>query len=485
MTLFIQSDAGSDGTGTVFPAAAAAHLFIIGNMDPKLGETQLSNPADLIEVTYPERTQPGFPPERLFELVNTKFTEVPADPTDIIILAVEGSFILTNGELVSTGGGVTLPPKGSGESGAGLNPTESVLVIYEKEDASGFCDFGLVSKAFDLPSPPPVTLFHELSHAFRQATKKSLSLAFNGCEASSEEKAAEEDENKMREQLKGPLRDATNHCGAPCGTKAICCIVASIATGSQSIELNALRQLREGFLRRSEVGFDFFERLHYDYYAFSPQVCAEMGRDASLLENVATYYVKPLRECLELARARLIEGASAQQLGERMAHSIPPELQAIGRAEITAALGVLGGRAASSPLSPPGKPALPVTPVIASQSLYVRWALIDTIRLYLLALRDHQDGLAAIEVGKRLARRLDAWAAGLPVTDIWAEFSEYEVRRELDFLGSCLLRSPTARGEFAKRLRSRFCDDERLPRLLATTGYLEDEPDALSPVEVI
>ena len=32
-------------------------------------------------------------------------------------------------------------------------------------------------------------------------------------------------------------------------------------------------------LRRSEVGFDFFEHLHYDYYSFSPQVVAMMQGD--------------------------------------------------------------------------------------------------------------------------------------------------------------------------------------------------------------
>jgi hypothetical protein len=467
MTLFVQNDAGSDGTGTVFPSQAEADLFLISDLDTKLGSEPLKSPADLLKVTYETRTQSGFPAERLFELVNTEFKEVPADPTDIIILAVDNSFTLSGGELITNIGGTSLAPKSSGEPGSAENPTESVLVIYDKE-GFGSCELGLVSQKFDLASPSSVTLFHELSHAFRTATKTSLSLTEpSPGVASPEEEAAEKDENKMREQLKVALRDPKNHEGAPCGTKKEeCCIVASITTGSQSIELNRLRQLREGFLRRSEVGYDFFERLHHDYYAFSPQVCREMGRNSELVENVATYYVRPLKECLELARAHLIDDVEGRALAERLACGIPADLSAVGPVELDRAVEMLRAQ-----LSDPQRPALPSTPVIATESVYVRWALLETIEIYLLCVAEHMRGLPPGELGQRVAGRLDAWSARLPVTDVWGELSEYELAQELAFLGGCLLRSAAARREFAERLQARFPADDRLPSLLGTAGY--------------
>jgi hypothetical protein len=465
MTLFVQSDAGSDGTGSVFPNQAEADLFIISNMDPALGETTLSNPPDLIEVTYTGRTQSGFPPERLDELVNTKFTQVPADPTDIIILAVDNSFVLSDGTAITSIGGTSLPPKSRNEPGSSLNPTESVLVIYDKE-SDGLCEFGLVSQKFDLASPTSVTLFHELSHAFRSANKQSLSLAASGCTASPEEEAAEKDENKMRAQLGVPLRDPTNHCGEPCGQTAGCCIVASIATGSQSIELNALRQLRDRFLRRSEVGFDFFERLHYDYYAFSPQVCREMARSPWLVQNVANYYVRPLKGCLELAQAHLVDGLPTAEIGERLLTEAPGDLAALSTDEITGAISVLRG---DEEAPPTGRP-LPATPTLASDSRYVRWALIEPIAMYLSALVDERRGLPALRIGERFVARLGSWGAELPITEVWAEFSDYELDRELRFLRGCLLVSEPARTRFAERLAKAMSNHDRLPALLARPG---------------
>ena len=130
MTVFIQNDVGGDGTGTVFPNQAEADLFMISNMDGGLGETTQPAPSDLIEVTYATQNQMGVCPSRLHQLVTTNFATVPADPVDIIVLAVDGSFTLNDGTSMANNG-QSLGWTGSGLPGASNNPTHSVLVIYD------------------------------------------------------------------------------------------------------------------------------------------------------------------------------------------------------------------------------------------------------------------------------------------------------------------------------------------------------------------
>jgi hypothetical protein len=467
MTLFIRNDTAGAGTGMVYPNQAEQDLFIISNSDPALGETAASSPG-LIEVTYAKKTKTGFCPERLSELVNTQFTKVPADPIDIVIIAVDQSFKLNNGSLITRYQGITVKPYGHDPEGVEMNPTASILVIYNKNTA-GNCQFGLVSKKYDLPVPTAVLLFHELSHAYRDAKQEELpTFSPAECTSSEEEEAAEKDENELRKQLNLPLRDPTNICGHPCTASNGCCIVASIATGSESEELNALRQLRERFLRRSEVGYDFFEYLHYDYYAFSPQVCGEMATDATLTGNVGTYYVRPLKSCLQLAAAHLIDGEPPEQIAQHLIEGVPEDLAELSAAEILSAVGVL--RAEDRPPSR-WREQLPVTPTLASESEFVRWALIEPIAIYLSALVEHSEGVGPQELGTRFTDQLARWGGELPITEIWSTFSDYELRRELGFLGECLLRAPTARRHFAERLVQELPSHERLAGLLLEAGY--------------
>ena len=300
-----------------------------------------------------------------------------------------------------------------------------------------------------------MTLYHELSHALRMATGGLLGLASPGpgvCPASPEEHAAETDENDMRTQLGVPLRDATDHCAQSCSVPPpSCCIVASISTGSYSTELNTLRQIRDRFLRRSEIGYDFFEHLHYDYYAFSPEVCRAMAGDPQLVSDIAAYYVRPLTAFLTLAYARLVEGVSARALGKQFVTDIPLQLRETTPDAVERAIETITAAAAPELATP----RLPTTPTYAVQSQYVRWALIDTITIYLEAIVQHKRGASPDRIGAAIACRLDRWASNLPITQVWAELSDYAFAEELAFLDSCLLpisrRSPAIRRPAAER----------------------------------
>ena len=462
MTLFIQNDTGTAGTGSVFPSSGTLHLIAISNGDPNYGE----NPAvgDLIPVTYAQSTT-GPCPTRLNTLVNTDFP-TPSGTVDIIIIPSNNGFVLNDGSVV--GPGITLR-----QNNPPINPANSVIVIYDTTNngGSGICVKREGSSAMDVQSPASVILYHELSHAFRRCTNATLSGVESNCaSASPEENAAEIDENDMRDQLGIPHRDATNHC-ANVGCQTNCCIVASVASGSAySAEVNALRDVRDRFLRQSEVGFEFFERLHRDYYTFSPQVCGMMARSSALKSQVDNYFVKPLTEMLSLIYEYTANYCTNAELGARFdaVVTLSPIMASLGAADITRLERVLGSTSLPSP--PDNGDDLSQLESLLSErahsSEFVKWALIDPLLIYLEGLRLRLLERDPHTLGLRLADAIDAWAARMPITDVWSQLSWYDRSSELDFLARALLRTPQARARFAARLLAFFDGDERMRELL-------------------
>lgn len=476
MSLFLQNDQGSVGTGSVFPDQAWADLFTATNMDTNFGQDPPAG--DLIHVTYGTQQTTGPCPDRIHLLVNTDFGVNPQH-IDIIILAVDGSFTLSDGTLLSNFGGETFPV------GNAENPTASVLVAYDtsQNSGAGYCVKGLVSGNYDVQSPNAVILFHELSHAFRDVTHASLSTVATGCTASPEEAAAETDEDLLRTQLGIPLRDTTDHCAQACSggsgpNTGSCCIVASIATGSvYSAEVNALRQVRDSFLRRSEIGFSFFDWLFEDYYGFSPEVCRLMAISPALRDRVERDFVRPLTLVLTLIHTYSLGEAGPAALGERFASDLAaaPQLTALSRDEVSEALRVLNVVSRGDVTSDPALTQLSsLLSARAVASPPVRWALMEPVEIYANALLWRLDGVSIDAIGQRLADRIDAWAAEMPLTSVWSSLAKYEIRQELIFLKQCLLRSPAARQRFAERLCNHFPDDLRLPALLLEAEYFSE-----------
>jgi hypothetical protein len=107
----------------------------------------------------------------------------------------------------------------------------------------------------------------------------------------------------------------------------------------------------------------------------------------------------------------------------------------------------------------------------AATSSAVRWALLDTMELYTLAVLWRLDGVPAAELGRRLARAIDRWAIQMPFTPIWPSLAKSEILQELEFLKSSLLRTEEARRQFGYRLTTRFPYDRRLEGLLIEAGY--------------
>lgn len=487
MSLFIQNDAGTLGTGAVSNLNAGMDVGLIAGGDAgNIGTAAVMGRADLEQVVYTTQTVMDPCPSRLFTLVNTNFG-VNADNIDIIILACGEGFTLNDGSLVRDHGGVSLAV-GETHNGVNFNPTTSVVVLYDttQNDGQGFCAKPEDSADFTLQTEESVILYHELSHAFRTATSSSLDgTEFDCASASAEESAAEVDENDMRDQLvtagggtPGPStrRDATNHCGAPCtgGAKpgTCCMIVATVGTGSPfSAEVTALRGVRDGFLRASRVGLDFFERLHTDYYAFSPQVCRLMAGCAEIHHYVTEYYVRPLVQALQLIHDHALRPGERGDLGRAFLASLQkaPVLAGMSRANAAEALALLQGR---STKGLPGTKLAPLLEDIARPSEYVRWALIETLEIYVQAILWKFDGAGVVELDERLQLAIGEWGARLPLTSVWNGLSNRAFREEIAFLSRALLATAHAKQLFAARLPASIWDNAERARILREAGFV-------------
>ena len=467
MTIFIQNDATGAGAGTLDSQQAALNLGVIANGDTGLGlAAQVGNRQ---QVTYAQ-TLPGIPPTRLSTLVNTNFNpDFGGGPqnVNIVILPVLANFVLNDGTLITNVGGTALPPQNSGLAGAVLNNTNDCLVIYDttQSNGNGYCTARAgTGGTLDLPTPNTVILFHELSHAFRIVTNALLALTA-GCNPSSpEENAAITDENDLRTQIANAtgvavvLRDPGIHCGALCvgsPPPTTCCIIASVASGSPfSEEVAALRSVRDSFLRKSEIGFAFFQSLHHDYYGFSPQVCTLMARHPELRPLVLDGFVRPLLNIFNMIEWYSLGEGSAEKLGERfIADHTDRAVSAVRLSMLCQVREVLDGNDVKL-TDVQHELARLLYPALESEHL--RWALIEPFQIYQSALQAYLDESANGELGKQIHEAICSWAGRMPLDNVWASLAVSELQGEIQMLDNLLLHTPEMRASFRDRLQRKF-----------------------------
>jgi hypothetical protein len=422
-------------------------------------------------VTFAGRTQQGPPPTRLDNLVNTNFNPnygqgQGPQKVIIVILPALANFALNDGSLVMNSAGVTLPPRNSGLVGALLNNTNDCLVVYDtsQHDGNPLC----VARAgsggtLDLPFPNPAILYHELSHALRIVNNAQLATVELSCNAASaEETAAMVDENDLRTQTANAqgitpvLRDTGNHCGQFCSPGTIvCCIIASVASGSPfSEEVVELRAVRDGFLRKSEIGFSFFQSLHYDYYGFSPQVCTLMARHPGLRPLVLEGLVRPLVIMLRLVEEYSLGPGGAAILGEQFAAGHPDAEASTARLNmLNQAQDALYGKDAGL-TGTQRELARLLTPSLAS--VHLRWTFVELIQIYQAALQSYLQGCTVERLGEQLYTAITSWASRMPLDDVWASLAAEEVRSELEMLECTLFHAAETKTRFRERLQEKF-----------------------------
>jgi hypothetical protein len=437
MALYLARD---NGTGTFFPARGFGHLFLAVNTDGGLGETNNTSNPKGIKVTY-TRTDSGIPAQRIDTLVNQL---APTTNVDIVIYPVAGNFTLNDGTLITTCSGIAIPV------GDPLNPTTNdIVAIYDTSQCNGHGYWVRKQGGGRTVDPAEVILYHELSHCFR----------FSGGLPNTEV-LAETDENDLRDQEGIPHRKVTSHRGGCGGVIFGCCIVASIATGSAfSAEINRLREVRDYLIRGTRVGDRFVDRLLYQYYAFSPEVCRAMANAPDMRDQIRDRWVVPLIFALELAVFAGESGFDAAALGRKLDEQLA-DTRLGGRIDSDSAAFLVGLAAtalsgATSPLAAMPEPAAALVPLLRDRlagAEHVCWALVRIVGIWATAAARRLNGEAPLEVGRAIRKDLENWLADAPVDDVWNDFGAAQTEVELESLGATIFRTAAARGGFAKRV---------------------------------
>ena len=418
MTLYLARD---DGSGTVLTELGFGHLLEIARLDVGLGENDVAADPKGVEVTYAQ-SETGVCPDRLNALVSSVgFTS----PPDIIIFPVGGSFMLSDGTAITSVAGVALPV------GNALNPTSGdVVTIYDTSQCNGSGYWVDKEGGGTTGFPSTAIIFHELSHCFHFVTGTTAATG------AAEEVAAENDENLMRDQLGIDHRNAASHTGGCGGGPTGCCVVASVSSGSPySTEVNRLRVFRDHFLRRGRVGHDFFDRLHYDYYAFSPEVLRAMSHSKVLHRAVRDDLVNPLLAGLAVVTRYSSSGADALEVGLAIKEQVPLASSSHGFAALET------NDDGDDPLAWATK---------ALASPHVCWALVEVIALW-DEISSRADELDAEALGLRAIAAIERWAPDIPLSPVWSSLNSAEAVTALAELDVLLL-TDESRQRFGQRL---------------------------------
>jgi hypothetical protein len=398
---------------------------------------------------------------------------------DVLVVAARSNFVLFDGTTITGLGAVTLPAFTPPN-----NNSADCLVIYDisQNAGGGYCGARLVTGAteWNLRIRPEHYLVNHLDYASGFVTNTALpSTPGIFFPTSAADRHAIDVENDLRYQIcaltpqdtpeqRDPNDASVVSCSGindydPCK----CCIIASVASGSAvSPEVNALRAVRDTFVRKTEVGFAFFNKLLYDYYAFSPQICTTMAGRPELAPMVLQGFVRPLIVALRLLQAYAFEGANDAGLGRLLAEYHPDQASAVASlALLNQARAFSEGSAADADELAQGVARL--LRERAWTSAHVRWGLIEPVRIYGEALQAHAEGTRASDVGRLLRRAFTAWAAEMPLDHVWAGLTAKQARDELAIYESRLLRSAPARKRFRRRLADRFGDITAVKAALA------------------
>lgn len=461
MSVFIDL-AGVSGT-------AFFNLLTISGEDGGLGLDDVPGDPTVFQITYLETAGQPATADRLNTLVNTDFG------TPIVVTALNGGNDPHSG-LDVTGNGFTY-----------VDSTGGSNIIRVAYDVSQACGAGLA--LFDvngnpITAPNPVILYHELSHAFHDAIGQNP-FPQTACPGNTtDEPAAEIDENVLRAQLGLCLRDVCNHggqlsAGDDCGGSAGnadggppaggCaagnddgCFIVSAATGSpQSDEVNQLRMLRDRVAGMSGLCARLVDLIYDEYFQFSPEIAKRVENDGMTRQAVLAVVVRPLLAWYALAGELALGGAGpAADLAARAVANACPVF--FGRARIAASLNAL--RAGEPP--PPGVTKLmgELVPRIreAAQMRFAAWAVLDPLaRLWHAAAH-----------GNDMADAVSAWLADAPLEAVSPPGHPSALDFELTALARLLAFNSAVKPVLGARLAAAWPD---ACGALSRHGFIEQE----------
>ena len=372
-----------------------------------------------VQVTYAP-AQSGFGQDRLDGLVNTL-------ASFIVITGVDSTFII-NGAPISNNAGLTFV------DGA------IIRVVYDVTQCAGSNYFVFDSGGNQISFPNVVLLGHEMAHAFH------LGVGDSPPAGPAAEFQAETDENGYRSQFGLTLRDPNNHAGG-CGFTGgggggttISCLIASAAYGSPDApQLLNVRRLRDVVIRQSRWGAELFDRLHEEYYRFSPQVAACMNGTPQVRQGISALIVEPFFEFLAVleiytrlrseaaptVETRLQTFQGARQFAPQVLAALTDLKRDLGEGRPDAV--AFRARGDMLPLAIV-QCLCDVIEATVPAGGYVSWALLDPLILFWRAIT------AGENPGATLLRGIDAWLSETPLPECYAILNAEAIQEDLIYL---------------------------------------------------
>ncbi|WEJ99220.1 MAG: hypothetical protein P0Y59_20140 [Candidatus Sphingomonas phytovorans] len=453
MSVFVDQSSGAD-TGNV-----TMDLFTISWNDGNLGQGTNTTVASglggvssipVAPVTYAGGVTTGMATaSRLSQMVTTATGLNWADP--IVITGLFGGIDPYSGEDI-TGNGLTY---------VDTNVTPNVIhIAYDTSQANGqglaLYDVG----GHAIQTPNAVILYHEMSHAFHNALNQ-IPFPQSACPGNtSDEPAAEIDENVLRTQLGLCQRDVCNHNGGigwgkACGGRATptgppladgdapdedtgCFIVTAAAGSGQAPEILALRALRDGLAVRSAIAGALIGAVYDEYFRFSIGIAARIATANAAQRAVGDLVVSPLFAWFNLADQLTRDPADRAAVGKWLTMA--------GRARDTdgaVLFAPLLERAARGEIDPALLALAPELRHLAGLP-FARWALLEPLAAMWRIPADStgaEDGLIA---------EVAAWLAAAPIDRI--ETVRDPADDEIGALAHLLAFAPHARQRLGMRL---------------------------------
>ncbi len=473
---------------TLNVAQPTVDLFSIARCDTAVGQQNVSDPT-ATQVTYnsSQKKNSGAGPDRLFTLCNSI-------ATNIVIHAVNSSYILPDGTPITQSAGQTFPFDGT-----------AIRIIYDCTSAGGSGYFVFNTGGSQISFPSPVLLFHELSHAFHLAKGDSPPPG------PAAEHQAITDEDAFRQQVGIALRDPNNHAGGvgsgngqdvpQCGGSVppIKCFVVGAAYGSEAADhIEMLRSRRTALSLRSELCADVIGGLVTEYYQFSPAVASDMNRRPCLKHAIKEWLVDPLLCFVEIFEAYLQFGREPERferaakehfsrfLDEREHNLNTKELTAVRNAAADLTLSLQSGNPESEMV------ALPLKPFNCADPALVFAYFRDMIKSQCGTTSHLPWGLQALHIfwdsvgqqplsGSVFASRLAQWLSSAPVPESFWTLPADQLREEFEGLAYVLLQTAQARQQVATRLLGTCAGEHssRVKSVLQEAGYLDSNTEGV------
>lgn len=224
------------------------------------------------------------------------------------------------------------------------------------------------------------------------------------------------------------------------------CFIVTATTGSAvSLEVTALRSLRDRVSAASQLGARLIEAVYDEYARFSPAIAAELYQDATARGTVLASIVRPLFAWYMLAGTLGFEGDdrhACRRAAQDVLDACPPDLD--GRTIV----GLLEALRSGAPLPPVLPPMLLELAPRAAEFRYASWAILDPL------IRAWRSAIDDLDVVEEVAQ----WLAGAPLEDLVRPVDAASLEAELAVIADFLAFSPSKRTVVGERLLSAWPD---------------------------